>query len=147
MDNVYVYLTGELPAGIHELVTPCADGFTVYIDEHLDDNHRLDAYNHALDHIRNGDFDSDNVRSVQEMESAAHGLQVMPECTQTPMPEQEGTKGSEQIKQTESDKPREHRKRRNQYSKQLKRLRETIKYLDELGYDFFAAAERSWLEP
>ena len=142
-----MYFTEELPAGIHEMVTPCADGYTVYIDISLDEPHRLAAYNHALDHIRNGDFDADNIRSVQEMEAAAHGLQVMPECTQTPMPEQEGTKGSEQIKQTESDKPRKPRKRRNRYSKQLKRLRKTIKLLDELGYDFFAAAERSWLEP
>lgn len=142
-----MYFTEELPAGVHEMVTPCADGYTVYIDISLDEPHRLAAYNHALDHIRNGDFDADNIRSVQEMEAAAHGLQVMPECTQTPMPEQEGTKGSEQIKQTESDKPRKPRKRRNRYSKQLKRLRKAIKLLDELGYDFFAAAERSWLEP
>lgn len=147
MDNVFVYFTEELPAGIHEMVTPCADGYTVYIDISLDESHRLAAYNHALDHIRNGDFDSDNIRSVQEMEAAAHSLPVMPERTQTPMPEHKITKGSEQIEQTGSNKPRKPRKRRNKYSKQLKKLQETIKFLDELGYDFFAAAERSWLEP
>lgn len=137
MDNVYVYLTGELPAGIHELVTPCTDGYTVYIDEHLDDNHRLDAYNHALEHIKNRDFDIDNARTVQEMETEAHGLAEEPETAAAPVL---GDEFREEIL-------KRIRQRRQKIARQLKKKEKQIKHLEEIGYDFFAAAERQWLEP
>ena len=47
---VYVYLV-DMPPQTHEMVTPCADGYTVYIDASLDDKHRMEAYEHALRHI------------------------------------------------------------------------------------------------
>jgi len=72
MDDVYVYLIDSLPAGVREFATPCADGYTVYIDIALDEQHRLAAYNHALEHIRSGDFDAENTHTVQQIESSAH---------------------------------------------------------------------------
>lgn len=137
MDNVYVYLTGELPAGIHELVTPCTDGYTVYIDEHLDDNHRLDAYNHALEHIKNRDFDIDNARTVQEMETEAHGLAEETEIISAPVL---GDEFREEIL-------KRIRQRRQKIARLMKKKEKQIKFLEEIGYDFFAAAERQWLEP
>ena len=68
MENVYVYLV-KLPPHTNEMVVPCLNGYTIYIDERLDDIHRLKAYNHALEHIRNNDFEKDN---VQEIEMRAH---------------------------------------------------------------------------
>lgn len=56
MDEIYVYFV-RLPPGVYEMVTPCADGFTVYIDEALDREHKLRAYAHAVEHIRHGDFE------------------------------------------------------------------------------------------
>lgn len=68
MDDVYAYLT-RLPRGVREMVAPCADGYTVYIDERLSEPARLAAYNHAVLHIRNGDFER---YDVQEIEALAH---------------------------------------------------------------------------
>lgn len=68
MDNIYVYCV-PLPDGVNEMVTPCADGYTVYIDVHLDKEHRIDAYNHAVRHVTSGDFEKTD---VQMIESVAH---------------------------------------------------------------------------
>lgn len=68
MDNIYVYLT-KLPKSIKEVVTPCEGGYTVYIDENLDEVSRQKAYNHAVWHIEHYDFEKDN---VQEIEYKAH---------------------------------------------------------------------------
>lgn len=66
--DVYVYCV-KLPFGIREMVTPCLEGYTVYIDERLDEAHRLEAYRHALEHIRRHDFEKND---VQQIESEAH---------------------------------------------------------------------------
>lgn len=68
MENVYVYLV-KLPPRVNEMVVPCVGGYTVYIDETLDDAHRLAAYDHALKHISRNDFDRDD---VQQIESDTH---------------------------------------------------------------------------
>lgn len=68
MDNTYVYMV-RLPDQIRETVLPCADGYTVYINEMLDEDGRLKAYNHAMDHINNDDW---NKTDVQIIESEAH---------------------------------------------------------------------------
>lgn len=69
MKDIYIY-TVPLPYGVKEAVTPCLDGYTVYISDRLDDFQRLEAYKHAVRHIRNNDFDKFD---VQEIESEAHG--------------------------------------------------------------------------
>lgn len=63
-DNVYVYLV-ELPYGINEMVTPCLHGYTIYINSRLDYEHQLKAYNHALYHIQNNDFEKDDVQRIE----------------------------------------------------------------------------------
>lgn len=68
MEDVFVYLV-DLPAGVRELVTPCLDGWTIYIDEKLSDEEKRAAYSHALFHIANGDFEKTD---VQRIEAAAH---------------------------------------------------------------------------
>lgn len=68
MDDVYIYFT-DLPNRIHEMVTPCCDGYTIYIDDRLDEIGRWKAYSHAMRHIINGDFSKTN---VQLIESGAH---------------------------------------------------------------------------
>ena len=62
--EVYVYLT-DLPEGIHEAVTPCLGGFTVYIDNRLTYEDRTKAYKHAMYHILNDDFEKDNVQMIE----------------------------------------------------------------------------------
>ena len=67
-EDVFVYLV-KLPDGIDEVVMPCFGGYTVYIDPSLSYHQRIEAYNHALWHIRNHDFERPD---VQEIETEAH---------------------------------------------------------------------------
>lgn len=68
MVDPYVYIT-DLPPGINEMVSPCADGYTVYIKESLDYYGRIKAYSHAIEHIIGNDFEKND---VQEIETRAH---------------------------------------------------------------------------
>ncbi|HEY9574044.1 MAG TPA: hypothetical protein VIR32_00720 [Lachnospiraceae bacterium] len=67
-DEIYVYYV-SLPTGFKEAVMKCLDGYTIYINEKLDDSARLKAYHHALKHIKSGDFEK---YSVQNIEAIAH---------------------------------------------------------------------------
>lgn len=70
MSDIYVYQV-PLPRGINEMVTPSLDdSYTVYIDERLSDEKKLEAYQHALEHIKKNDWSKED---VQEIESIAHG--------------------------------------------------------------------------
>lgn len=68
MDEIYIY-GADLPDGINEMVAPCADGYTVYIDNRLDRTGRIKAFFHAVDHISGEDFHG---RVVQYLESERH---------------------------------------------------------------------------
>ena len=53
-----------------EMVTVNEDGsYTIFINTRLSRDAQYKAYLHAISHIRNGDFDKDN---VQEIEAEAH---------------------------------------------------------------------------
>ncbi len=69
MDSVFVYLI-DIPGKTNEIVTTCADGYTVYIDKKLTRERQLEVYEHALNHIRRNDFESD--LSADEIEYQAH---------------------------------------------------------------------------
>ena len=122
---VYVYLV-DMPPQTHEMVTPCADGYTVYINAALDDKHRIEAYEHALRHIENGDFDMDNIADVQQIEARAHKIQ----------PEVEWKNELERL-----------RKERKKLRAALRKKERQIQFLQAQGYDLFLAAENQYLDP
>lgn len=64
MVNIYTYYV-DFPPGVREAVLPCADGYTVYIDEKLDRRHRIDAFVHALKHISRHDWEKDDVEEIE----------------------------------------------------------------------------------
>lgn len=66
--DIYIY-TVSLPVGINETVTPCADGYTIYLSDKLSAEKRMEAYEHAMHHINNLDFEK---YDVQEIEADAH---------------------------------------------------------------------------
>lgn len=72
MDDVFVYYV-ELPLATKEMVTPCADGYTVYINSRCSAQQQRKAYIHALKHIKNHDFESSD---VQKIELTAHRREV-----------------------------------------------------------------------
>lgn len=64
MANTYTYLL-DLPDGVNEMVCPCLDGFTIYINARLDHEHQQQAYRHALRHIERNDFDKEDVGMIE----------------------------------------------------------------------------------
>lgn len=69
-DNVFVYIT-DLPPSIHEMVAPCDDGYSVYINAKLSQMGMIHAYQHALSHIDGCDWEK---HDVQEIEKERHGV-------------------------------------------------------------------------
>ena len=69
---VYVY-TKPMPGYCHEMVTANTDGsYTIVINDTLGAIEKLEAYRHALSHIRKGHFDFDTTLTADEMEREAH---------------------------------------------------------------------------
>lgn len=69
MDEVYVYKV-HMPSKTREMVVPCIDGYTIYINASLSRIEALEAYIHALGHISRNDFEKSD---VQKIETEAHG--------------------------------------------------------------------------
>ena len=68
--NIYVYAY-PLPGILRESVTynVAEDTYTILISSNLSREQQLEAYDHAMRHITNGDFEK---KSVQEIEAEAH---------------------------------------------------------------------------
>jgi len=64
MADTYTYLL-DLPDGVNEMVCPCLDGFTIYINARLDHEHQQQAYRHALRHIERNDFEKEDVGAIE----------------------------------------------------------------------------------
>lgn len=68
MGDVYIYIV-DLPDRVDEMVAPCIDGYTVYLNARLTYAGRVRAYHHAMRHIERNDFERAN---VQEIETETH---------------------------------------------------------------------------
>ena len=68
MADVFVYIV-DLPDRVEEMVTPCIDGYTVYLNARLTYAGRVRAYHHAMRHIERNDFEGFD---IQEIEMEAH---------------------------------------------------------------------------
>lgn len=69
MDRIgdyFVYCV-PIPGKAKELITPCAEGFTVYVDDSLSPEERRKAFEHAIRH--ENDFEK---ADVQQIELEAH---------------------------------------------------------------------------
>ena len=66
-DNIYLYLTRLPGTSIREAVLPCADGYTVYLDDRLTLEQQQEAYAHALFHIKNRDFEKTDVNEIERI--------------------------------------------------------------------------------
>lgn len=69
--DLFIYFVA-LPQGVNEMVMPCIDGYTVYIDRDLDELGRLKAFWHAMRHIGRADMESEG--DVDQIEKEAHGF-------------------------------------------------------------------------
>lgn len=64
MAEIFTYIV-DLPTDTHEMVAPCADGYTVYLRAGDTREMQLAAYQHALEHVLRGDFDHGDVQSIE----------------------------------------------------------------------------------
>lgn len=64
MDDVYIYYV-DFPNSVNEIITPCYDGYTVYINKRLPREAKRKAYNHAIRHIERNDFQKYDVQSIE----------------------------------------------------------------------------------
>ena len=64
MDDVFVYFV-PLPNTVHELVAPCIEGYTVYINLNDDGTTQEESLQHALRHIDYKDFEGGDVQSIE----------------------------------------------------------------------------------
>lgn len=131
----------DMDVMIPEQVTRNADGsYTIFLNARLTHEHRLISYEHAIKHIKSGDFEKEN-GSVQEIELAAHysenTLEQQPSAVYVPS--------------TEFEKRREKalariKRRRRKIEKQLKEYREDMEFIGADAPDIaFARAEHQWL--
>ena len=71
-DEVYVVLLDFKTTKSREMVTANEDGsYTIFINSRMSRDIQEKAYQHALGHIRSGDFDMED---VQQIEVTAHEL-------------------------------------------------------------------------
>lgn len=64
-ERIFVHLVPGLP--VPEFVTPCLEGWSVQICAGLTFEGRLNAYNHALEHIANNDWEKKDAAEIEAM--------------------------------------------------------------------------------
>lgn len=103
-----------------EAITENPDGtYTIFLNARMSYERQLEAYQHALEHIQNNDFQK---LDVQQIEAIAHADQT----TKEPIVTQK--------------KKRRRRNRYRQYEKQRRAL-------EAFGVDAWSQHEAHWLDP
>lgn len=67
--NAFIYPV-DLKGKARAFVRPCVEGYTIYVDINLPRDQQVKAALHELQHIRENDFEKEN---VQEIERERHG--------------------------------------------------------------------------
>lgn len=122
----------NFPTPGNEMVVENEDGsYTILINAKLSQDGQLKAYQHALTHINNDDFEKSDIQSI---EYQAHGLEVSEEIISAPVDKYE-----KRIRQLQRE--------RKKIQKALKARRKEIELITELyGSDYFEKAARdNWL--
>ena len=114
----------------NEMVSENADGsYTIFINSRISSNHQLEAYEHAMKHIEEMDFEKTD---VQIIESKAHELPA-DALAEPPVPAD-----------IFLERMQAAHKRRKQAQRRLKKYQEKINFIAEHG-DAFAIAEHEYL--
>ena len=110
-----------LDLDVNEAVTENADGsYTIFINARLNNESQLEAYNHAMKHIENRDFERFDVQTI---ESIAHSKDIMP------IPADRFAKRLEEL-----------RNERKRLKRQMKRQQKKVDFMLTHGYDLYKIA-------
>lgn len=129
--DVNVFLI-DFQAPGKEMVVPNEDGsYTILVNARLSQDERFKAYQHALGHINDGDFERSDIQSI---EFHAHELDPSKKVVTAPV--------NEHIKRIQ-----QLQRERKKIQKALREKEKEIKLIADLyGPDcFFRAAEHRWL--
>ena len=117
--NIFVHIM-DLPGSAEEAVTENEDGtYSIFIDAQLSPLGREKAYQHAIEHIKNGDFEKEN---VQEIELDAHNISVF---------------GGAKMEDESNAIRATIRKRRKTSARKWREINERIAFIQENDPDFF----------
>ena len=67
LDDLFVRLVPNL--SVNEMITPCENGYSVYIKEELPEEKKIEALYHAYIHKKSNDFENTD---IEDIESRAH---------------------------------------------------------------------------
>lgn len=73
VDDIYVYVNENMPAGAAEVVAPNEDGtYTILLNGNLSHEMQKKAFWHAIGHINRNDFERVETEGIQRIEAEAH---------------------------------------------------------------------------
>lgn len=117
----------DMPTTVHGRTIPNEDGsYTVILNSRLSHDGQLRAWDDETEHINSDHLDYDNGKTVQEMECESHKIEMVKQVVPT---------------------AKRKLKRKLRHKSKWKRLAEERKFLESIGFDFMADAERRYLEP
>lgn len=129
--DVNIFLVNFSAPGNEMVVQNEDDSYTILINAKLSQDGQLKAYQHALNHINNGDFEKFD---VQNIEFQAHELKSSDNIVSVPV-----SKFEKRIEQLQ-------RERKKLQKALMDKEKEIDIIIDLCGSDyFFKTAERKWL--
>ena len=130
--DVFVHLVDFKMTSVDEMVRENEDGtFTILINSRSAPNRQKEAYKHAMEHIRSGDFEQEDL-DVQQIEKIRHGIE---KAIDKPIPAADWEKYMRRVERA--------RKRNTRITG--KTIGRYLEVRAEMS-DFFEAAEDRWLE-
>lgn len=73
VDDIFVYINENMPNTAAELVSPNPDGtYTILLNGKLTKERQIEAFWHAVRHIRHNDFERVETLGIQVIETQAH---------------------------------------------------------------------------
>ena len=121
-NDVFVHLM-NLPTSVKgRAILNDDDTYTIVINSKISHDEQLRAYHHELEHIKNGDFEKND---VQQIEAIAHSVQTPKENP---------------VSVVVQKRKRRRRNRYGQYEKQRRALA-------AFGVDAWSQHEAHWLDP
>ena len=127
----------DFPAPGREMVVSNEDGsYTILINAKLSHDEQMKAYQHALNHINNGDFEKSD---IQNIEAQAHELEASENVASEKAVPAPADKYEQRIRQLQ--------KNRKRIQRALKKKEEESKKIIELfGFDnYYIALENKWI--
>lgn len=131
MDDINVQVLDMDTMVSEQLVKNSDNSYTIFINARLSREAQLKAYRHALNHIKNEDFEKSD---VQEIEFQAHGLEASKELVSVST-----SKSEKQLRQL--------RRERKKLQRAIKAKEREIDFIIDLNGPecFEKAAEYNWL--